>query len=155
MLEDRYEGERVACVGVDRNQTIQRQNRPTCGIYNQCVEFSCFYHKFFFSTFLLYRFFSSWVHSVVFCSLCNSLSYGRTFFFLHVHTCRGFFSLCSQIFGIKTCAPFFLRVFDSLVFFFLTCTVWGQKKQPKVNECSSVANYRTAMIFFLQSSQYS
>ena len=34
-------------------------------------------------------------------------------------------------------------------------TVCGQKKQPKVNECSSVANYRTAMIFFLQSSQES
>ena len=34
-------------------------------------------------------------------------------------------------------------------------TVWGQKKQPKVNECSSVANYRTAMIFFLQNSQHS
>ena len=29
------------------------------------------------------------------------------------------------------------------------------KKRSKVNECSSVANYRTAMIFFLQSSQYS
>ena len=36
-----------------------------------------------------------------------------------------------------------------------TPTVWGQKKPPKVNECSSVANYHTAMIFFLQSSQYS
>ena len=34
-------------------------------------------------------------------------------------------------------------------------TVWGQKKPPKVNECSSVGNYRTAMIFFLQSSQHS
>jgi hypothetical protein len=34
-------------------------------------------------------------------------------------------------------------------------TVRGQKKPSKVNECSSVANYRTAMIFFLQSSQYS
>jgi hypothetical protein len=34
-------------------------------------------------------------------------------------------------------------------------TVWGQKKTPKVNECSSVANYRTAMIYFLQRSQYS
>ena len=30
-----------------------------------------------------------------------------------------------------------------------------KKKQPKVNECSSVANYRTAMIFFLQNSQES
>ena len=37
----------------------------------------------------------------------------------------------------------------------LTTTVWRQKKPPKVNECSSVANYCTAMIFFLQSSQYS
>ena len=27
-------------------------------------------------------------------------------------------------------------------------TVRGQKKRPKVNECISVANYRTAMIFF-------
>ena len=27
-------------------------------------------------------------------------------------------------------------------------TVWRQKKRPKVNECSSVTNYRTAMIFF-------
>ena len=35
------------------------------------------------------------------------------------------------------------------------CTVWRQKKRPKVNECSSVANYRTAMIFFLQNSQHS
>jgi hypothetical protein len=33
--------------------------------------------------------------------------------------------------------------------------VWGQKKQPKVNECSSVANYRIDMIFFLENSQYS
>ena len=37
----------------------------------------------------------------------------------------------------------------------LQCTVWRQKKRPKVNECSSVANYRTAMIFFLQNSQHS
>jgi hypothetical protein len=52
-LGDRYEGERVG----DRTQTIQRQNCPTCGIYDQCAEFSCFYHKFFFSTFLMCRFF--------------------------------------------------------------------------------------------------
>jgi hypothetical protein len=47
-LEDKYEGERVAWTRVGRTQTIQRQNRPTCGIYNQCAEFSCFYHNFFF-----------------------------------------------------------------------------------------------------------
>mgnify|MGYP000111085090 CR=1 FL=1 len=41
------------------------------------------------------------------------------------------------------------------ILIYMLDTVWGQKKQPKVNECSSVANYRTAMIFFLQSSQYS
>ena len=29
-------------------------------------------------------------------------------------------------------------------------TVWRQKKPPKVNEGSSVANYRTAMIFSQQ-----
>ena len=40
-----------------------------------------------------------------------------------------------------------------MLFYFTTG--WRQKKQPKVNECSSVANYRTAMIFFLQSSQES
>jgi hypothetical protein len=34
-------------------------------------------------------------------------------------------------------------------------TVWRQKKPAKVNECSSVANYRTAMIFFLQNRQHS
>ena len=34
-------------------------------------------------------------------------------------------------------------------------TVWRQKKPPKVNECSSVTNYRTAMIFFLQNRQHS
>ena len=36
----------------------------------------------------------------------------------------------------------------------LLSTVWRQKKPAKVNECSSVGDYPTSMIFFLQSSQH-
>ena len=50
---------------------------------------------------------------------------------------------------------FLLFSFLSFSGFRLFGTVWRQKKRPKVNECSSVANYRTAMIFFLQNSQHS
>ena len=47
------------------------------------------------------------------------------------------------------------KKFRKIIFKLDSHTVWRQKKRPKVNECSCVANYRTVMIFFLQTSQES
>jgi hypothetical protein len=44
-------------MGRGLTQTKQRQNRPTCEIYNRYAEFSCFYRKFFFFNFFTVSFF--------------------------------------------------------------------------------------------------
>ena len=78
--------------------------------------------------------------SIVFSSSVKSV----LLFFL-----RQKFKINHTVYDLKPVLRYFFKCMER----FYT-TVWGQKKPAKVNECSSVGSYRTAMIFFLQSSQH-